>query len=307
MKTKTFAHRHFGFTLIELLVVIAIIAILAAMLLPSLAAAKARAGKAKSTSNLKQLGTAITLFAGDNNEMFPPAGDELINGDQLTWDSYINFYISGGHLPRTELDVGDLYASDTPPVLRCPLDTGPDAGWVANYPNIFGRRTYAMNAAGPNWSVEYQINVLKNGYALPPVDHGVGIYWQEDPNTLNAWTAPSYKSSVVIQPSGTILLTEEPGGNNVAENVWPCISLGPYSTDNGQGNGELAQISPLDPDNQGKTLYALQGHQFEYLFHDGHVGYYAIQQTVGIGSTNINQTYNGGTGPAGMWTIRPND
>jgi prepilin-type N-terminal cleavage/methylation domain-containing protein len=297
-----------AFTLIELLVVIAIIAILAAMLLPSLAAAKVRAGEAKSVSNLKQLGTATSLFASDNMDMFPPAGDELINSDQLTWDSYLNFYISGGHLPQSELNVGDLDADSTPPVLRCPLDTGPDSAWVATYPNIFGRRTYAMNAAGQTWGTDYQINVLTSGgYKLPPVTQGVGIYWQEDPNTASAWSAPSYKTSVVQQPSGTILLTEEACGDNVAENVWPCICLGPYSTDTGQGNGELAQISPQDVDNQGAALYKLQGNKFEYLFHDNHVSLYSIQQTVGIGSTNIGGTVNGITGPRGMWTIAPND
>jgi prepilin-type N-terminal cleavage/methylation domain-containing protein len=60
-----------AFTLIELLVVIAIIAILAAILFPVFAQAKAAAKKTADLSNVKQMGTSIAIYQGDNDDLNP--------------------------------------------------------------------------------------------------------------------------------------------------------------------------------------------------------------------------------------------
>jgi len=60
-----------AFTLVELLVVIAVLAILAALLLPALSRSKTEAYEAQCVNNLKQLGTAIQMYADEHDDRLP--------------------------------------------------------------------------------------------------------------------------------------------------------------------------------------------------------------------------------------------
>ena len=60
-----------AFTLVELLVVIGIIAVLAGILLSVLGRTKQQANIVTTTSNMKQMGVAMLLYASDNNQLLP--------------------------------------------------------------------------------------------------------------------------------------------------------------------------------------------------------------------------------------------
>jgi prepilin-type N-terminal cleavage/methylation domain-containing protein/prepilin-type processing-associated H-X9-DG protein len=147
-----------AFTLIELLVVIAVIAILAALLLPTLASAKARSRRAACLSNLRQLGIAIQAYASDYNGNIP------YGPKAPPFTSPMDFYTSTGS-PTSLISLGSgtplgqpvglglllaYYICDEPKVLFCPgSDQSVDAdGQLANVGVTQAQSSYYYRHAG---------------------------------------------------------------------------------------------------------------------------------------------------------------
>jgi len=177
-----------GFTLIELLVVVAVIGILAALLLPSLSAAKAKAGGAVCLNNLKQLQVCWQLYVDDFRGYVPL--NQSIRGQDGIWRSSSNSWIGSSSAPydttTRPIQEGLLFKYDynrTFATYRCPADRSVVRQLDGRSTGLLRTRSYSMSGCLGGRTNEVQNTVDR--FSNIPVPSRLFVFIDENEDSID--------------------------------------------------------------------------------------------------------------------------